>query len=380
MQPPARPPFTELRPFQSEALSHFRQPGPVHVLCVAPTGAGKSLIYERLALDSRHRLLLVTPLIALARQQRARLASLGIPLGDRSGPPPGSGSWIVSPESLSQPSRLDQLRRWSPDLLVVDECHCLWDWGDGFRPSFNRIPQLVRELNIEHSLWLTATLPPAARADLRERLPGPWTEVGSFDLPPSLRLSLIRTSAHERADTVMRWISRRKGSGIVFAPTRQKSEKIARLLAQSGTAAAPYHAGLAAEERLNIESRLFESKLDVVVATSAFGMGVHIPSLRWAALWQAPTSLLSLAQAVGRVGRDPSHPADAVVFWDDTDFRLSEWMIHGSERKRADAHATWRLLQEIRCRRNALRAYFNPGMESQTSACGTCDVCTLLNL
>ena len=379
MRPPETPPAPELRTFQREALSLLRRPGPLHLLCVAPTGSGKSLIYERLACEARHRILLITPLVALARQQCARLASLGVPLGDRAGPPPESGCWILSPESLAHPSNIERLRRWKPDLLVVDECHCLWDWGDGFRPSFNRIPGLVRELGIARSLWLTATLPPAARTDLRERLTGPWVEVGSFDLPPSLRLSLIRSPAHERVEAVLRWISRREGAGIVFVPTRQKAERIADLLAASGASAAAYHAGLAAEERLAIESRLSNSSLHIVVATSAFGMGVHIPSLRWAAMWQAPASLLSLAQAIGRVGRDPLHPADAAVFWDDSDFRLTEWMISGSERRLLDAKATHELLHEVRCRRVALRAYFNAGSDPESPPCGHCDVCDLLN-
>src|SRR5262249_24821920 len=156
-----------LRPFQQAALEALVHPG--HVLCVAPTGSGKSLIYERAAQKPGRRTLLITPLVALARQQHERLsaratATLGAGSGSQ-GPPPGaeSGIWLASPESLQSPRSLPALRRWRPDFLVVDECHCLWEWGESFRPAFRAIPGLLRELAIDSSLWLTATLPPEAR-------------------------------------------------------------------------------------------------------------------------------------------------------------------------------------------------------------------------
>src|SRR5690349_16700484 len=125
----------QLRPFQKRALEALGGPFcDSHVLCIAPTGSGKSLIYEKAASHPTRRTLLITPLVALARQQHQKLLKLGIPVhlgsgGQSQGPPFGkSGAWIISPEILSFPSKHQALQNWKPNLLVVDECHCLWEW------------------------------------------------------------------------------------------------------------------------------------------------------------------------------------------------------------------------------------------------------------
>jgi ATP-dependent DNA helicase RecQ len=377
-----------LRPFQKNALAALASPS-THLLCISPTGSGKSLIYERLAARPGTRTLLVTPLIALARQQLERLGATGIPVTAAIGrisnpvaPPPGrSGAWIVSPESLLVPSRARLLEKWAPDFLVVDECHCLWEWGESFRPAFHLLPRLLESRTITHSLWLTATLPPHARTALRvafQTLGLPLVEHGSFALPPSLVFEAPRIEWPERSTAFIHKISELQelGAGLVFAQTREGCERLARLLRETGIRVTTYHAGLAFEERRNASRRIAEQKVDVIVATSAFGMGMDYPHLRWVLLWQAPPSLLNLAQAIGRAGRSASDPARACVFWDADDFQLIDWMTHGSERRKDDLNAVAHFLKEPGCRAASLENFFNGESDPKhRNYCGRCDHC-----
>jgi ATP-dependent DNA helicase RecQ len=360
----------KLRPFQKDALAALERPG--HVICVAPTGAGKSLIYQRAALKPGRRTLLITPLIALGRQQHARLGTTGglrarLGTGVPSEGPPAErepGIWIVSPERLQSPSGRAHLKQWQPDFLVVDECHCLWEWGERFRPAFQKIPELLSEHRIASSLWLTATLPPAARSELRARLAskGPLTELGAFDLPPMLELRIARVPWVERTEALVGWLLQQREPGILFAPTRESAERLTRLIQATGRVPLAYHAGLSSEERRTLEARIARELPDVVVATSAFGMGMDYPRLQWAALWQAPPSLLALAQAIGRAGRDPGRASRALVLWDEDDFRLHEWSLRGSARQARQLIEVRDYLRQVRCRKIALRSYFESGI------------------
>jgi ATP-dependent DNA helicase RecQ len=331
----------QLRPFQIEALEALQRPA--NVICVAPTGSGKSLIYERLARNPGIRLLLVSPLVALARQQRARL---------------GGAARVLSPEALAEPSRLKELDELKPNFLVVDECHCLWDWGERFRPAFREIPRLLKRYSFNRTLWLTATLPPDARSELKKIFETPPIELGRFALPENLSLDVARQPLARRMQTVLDWSEKNPEPGIVFTQTREMTERLARLLRGAGVNACAYHAGLSREERKLLEEQVGHATPQVVVATSAFGMGMDYPHLRWAVLWQAPPSLLALAQAIGRVGRG-SEAARALLLWDDDDFQLLEWITRGSEKAREDAAAVAEFARSESDRRGILERYFN---------------------
>lgn len=327
-----------LRPFQKSALFALNEN--VHLVCQAPTGSGKSRIYEEWIATHRPRTLLLGPLLALARQQAQGLKDRGITvfggahLAERARAPSRRerGVWILSPESLLHSGTWDRLKRWHPEFLVMDECHSCWDWGESFRPALRRVLDLVGELGIRRSLWLTATLPLPARLLLKSRLPPPLLFQGAFELPPALALTTQRVAWPERTDALLRWLELRPEAGIVFVTTRSSTERLARFILGSGREAVAYHAGLSAEERRTIEGRLGRGERTVLVATSAFGMGMHFPQLAWALLWQAPPSLLSLAQSIGRVGRGSAR-AHAAVFWDEDDFQLVEWMVGSSEER-----------------------------------------------
>lgn len=359
-------PLYSLKPFQKKALDALESSG--HVICVAPTGSGKSLIFERFATRPGVRMLLVTPLVALARQQADRLRESGVEVclgaGNAMKPSGQSQAWIISPEMMTYSTYRQAFREWSPNFLVVDECHCLWEWGQDFRPAFREMPGLIGdpENPIQRSLWLTATLPPEARQNLRELLPQPLTEIGEFDLPESLDLNTVRVPWINRALALATWIKSRPEPGIVFVMTRDSTERVARVIRSLGRPVVTYHAGMSREERRAIEAQVTSGANTVVVATSAFGMGMNFTHLEWVLLWQTPPSLLSLAQAVGRVARGAGR-GRAVVLWDEDDFRLLEWTVGASDTRRRELKNTLSYLKSSGCKRSELKEYFSPASQ-----------------
>ena len=362
--------------FQKEALSALEKPDS-HILCIAPTGSGKSLIYEQAACNPHRRTLLVTPLVALARQQYQKLKSMGIPVhlgagGNAQGPPVGHGAWIVSPELLKFPSRRHALNAWKPNFLVVDECHCLWEWGEQFRPAFQMIPGLIRESEISQSLWLTATLPQEARLQLRSLIKKPLIELGTFELPSSLSLWVQKVPWQDRLEQTVHWVESFQEPGMIFVPTREATQRVARLVASLGKSVIAYHGGLSQEERKNLEAHVTSSS--VVVATSAFGMGMDYSHLTYVVLWQMPLSLLSLVQIAGRVGRS-SAQGKALVFWDEEDFRLMQWSIV-SEKRKQEVSDLVEFVSFAGCRRWFLKRYFgDPSPQKCQEFQAPCDAC-----
>ncbi|MGK5087131.1 DEAD/DEAH box helicase [Bdellovibrionota bacterium FG-2] len=362
----------ELRPFQKQALALLQNPG--HILAIAPTGSGKSLIIERRARCAGTRTLLISPLIALSRQHADKLGASGLKV--QNGPLNGTkynstpDVWILSPESLTLPATQERLRLWNPNFLAVDECHCLWEWGQSFRPAFLEIPFLIEKFKIPTSLWLTATLPTPGIAQLENLVGRDLIKIGDFALPEKLGLSIAKVPWLDRTELALEWIGAQQGCGIIFVQTRRFAENLCRGLQAAGKRSLHYHAGLSKEERLNLEHIISRGDFNLVVATSAFGMGMDIPHLRWCLVWQAPASLLALAQAIGRVGR--SEFGSALVFWDDQDFENNEWITANSAEKREDLQNVLRFFKTTGCRKEALSKLFRA---HHFRPCNQCDHC-----
>ncbi len=351
-----------LKPFQKEAVETLSNHP--HTLLLAPTGSGKSLVFQHYLSKIRPsaRAVFVSPLNALARQQAERFQSFGIPVD----PPSGRGVWILNPEKLT--GRLfSRLRKWRPELLIVDEAHSIWEWGDSFRPAFQRIPEVPKIANISKTLWCTATLPFAARKDLMARIGTGLKVLGGFQMPKNIELAPIHSPLFERMDLLQTLLLRHRAeSGMIFVNTRSTAERVQKFLSFFGVPSIFYHAGMSLEERLALEKRLsLQTGNDPplwVVATSAFGMGMD-SSWFWVCILFGPSfSLLALAQALGRVGRGGGS-ARAYLLWHEDDFRRQGWFQQISDRNRSRLLEVQKFLETPGDPRFRLEKYFNEGYE-----------------
>jgi superfamily II DNA helicase RecQ len=283
-------------------------------------------------------------------------------------PPSGPGVWVVNPESLSG-RKFESLKAWDPNFLVVDEAHCIWEWGETFRPAFRKVLTVVPELKLEKSFWCTATLPSFARKQLREVLGTSLRELGKFEIPEQLSIQRIRARGFERIDLLHQLIERTRGqSGMIFVNTRGASERIQTYLSHWGVASAFYHAGMGVEERIALEKHLNthrdSKKIIWVVATSAFGMGMDYPFLKTCILFEPSFTVLALAQALGRVGR-AGRQAQAWVLWDPDDFLRHEWIFAGAPENRSRLEQVRSWCESHEDPRISLEKFFNEGSEER---------------
>jgi ATP-dependent DNA helicase RecQ len=360
-----------LKPFQQEALDSLLRFD--HTLLIAPTGSGKSLVFQQFMAKERPktRAVFISPLNALARQQAERFRAFGVSASvgcgrGGLGPPSGPGVWILNPERLSG-RFLSALREWGPDLLIVDEAHCIWEWGESFRPAFRKVPELLAGGSIRKSFWCTATLPGPAVRELRERLGPALRALGSFGLPGTLQLSVVRSPLFERLDLLQRLLAEHANeSGMIFVNTRASAERVQRILRFFGVPSLFYHAGMSVEERLGLESILSRKKPDDpplwIVATSAFGMGMDYAWLRVCILFEPSLSLLSLAQALGRVGRG-GLSSRAHVLWHEDDFLRQGWFAGSCPRNRSRLLEVKQWLESPGDPRFRLEKYFKEGYD-----------------
>jgi ATP-dependent DNA helicase RecQ len=315
---------------------------------VMPTGAGKSAIYQVPALLLDGPTVVVSPLIALQRDQVAGLLARGdaaggavqanstISEGERerafTALKAGEVEFVfLAPEQLAKPEVLDELAAARPSLFVVDEAHCISSWGHDFRPDYLRLHTAVERLGRPPVLALTATASPPVRAEIVERLRlrDPVELVRGFDRP-NLRIEVqaFREDDLKREAVVMRAMGEAK-PGIVYTATRKSAEQYAEALGEYGIDAASYHAGMKASDREDVQSRFMAGEVDVVVATTAFGMGIDKADVRFVLHADIPDSLDSWYQEAGRAGRD-GEPAVAVLFYRPEDLGLRKFFASGS--------------------------------------------------
>src|SRR5215216_4808982 len=338
--------FRRLRPGQREAVRALLEGR--DVLAVLPTGSGKSAIYQLAALRIPGPTVVVSPLVALQRDQveaiiaRRRLAGAGqanatVPAGERRQAiedfSAGDLEFLfLAPEQLARPETLERVVSARPSLLVVDEAHCISAWGHDFRPEYGRLGELREAMGRPQAVALTATASPPVRREIIERLGlrDPAVVVRGFDRP-NIHLAVERFSDADTKDDALveRVAGGEGGSGIVYAATRARTGELAGRLAEAGVDAVAYHAGLPAGDRRAAQEAFMAGGKTVIVATTAFGMGIDKPDVRFVLHADAPDSLDAYHQELGRAGRD-GRPARAVLFYRPEDLGLRRFFAGGA--------------------------------------------------
>jgi len=381
--------FEAFRPGQAEIIAAILQGR--DVLAVMPTGSGKSLCYQLPALIGEGLTIVVSPLIALMRNQVAQLCSYGVAAAalNSANDPAENRSILervargelrlvyIAPERLVKSEALDILKRGKVAMLAVDEAHCISHWGHDFRPEYAELGKVQAALGGVRTVAFTATADAATRADILQKLFSrpPAVFVHGFDRP-NLRLAMRAKST--RGEQVADFVASHRGqSGIIYCASRRKTEDLAEYLRLSGITALPYHAGMETADRSRNQDAFLQEDGVVVVATVAFGMGIDKPDVRFVLHADLPANIESYYQEIGRAGRD-GLPASTLTLYGMSDIRLRRMQIDESdateEQKRIDRqrlNALVSLCESPRCRRQTLLAYFG----ETTQPCGNCDFC-----
>src|SRR5882672_8399585 len=339
-----------------------------NVLAVLPTGAGKSLCYQVPALLGDGLTLVVSPLISLMQDQVGALRRRGIAAAYlNSQLDAGQRRVILDAATTGRlallycaPERLGSLtRRLSAAgtrvaLLAIDEAHCITEWGSEFRPVYRRLGMFRSLLGRPPTIALTGSATPAARADILHvlRMPDAEVVVTSFDRP-NLHFNVRRVrDDRERFATIRQRVRDAAGASLIYAPTRRLTELVTRALLRSSVRAAPYHAGLSPSIRRRVLRAFLADQVHVIVATSAFGMGIDKPDVRQVLHWGPSPTLEAYYQEAGRAGRDGQR-SECLVLWRPEDFGWGNI-----------APAMRRYVESRGCRRRMLLQYFGEARPS----------------
>jgi len=382
--------FNDFRPGQEEIVRAVL--AGENVLAVMPTGSGKSLCYQLPAIARPGLTLVVSPLIALMRDQVRALTAAGVAAGSlNSGNEPAENARVtgllrrrelrllyVAPERLARPDMVEMLAEAHVAMMAIDEAHCVSQWGHDFRPEYLTLGNLARQIGGHlQTIALTATADAPTRGDIVDKLFArePRVFVRSFDRP-NLRLAFRPKERSTRQ--VLSFVQAHQGeSGIVYCASRRKVEELAESLAAAGVRALPYHAGLDKAVRDANQDAFQQEDGVVMTATVAFGMGIDKPDVRFVCHADLPANVEAYYQEIGRAGRD-GLPADTLTLYGLGDMQLRRLQIEqgdsSDERKRIERQRLGALLslaEAPRCRRQTLLAYFGEPSEP----CGNCDLC-----
>ncbi len=361
------------------------------VLAIMPTGSGKSLCYQLPALLHGGLTVVVSPLIALMRNQVAQLRGYGIAAAAINSANEFSENRdiaqqiargelrlaYIAPERLAKPDVMAMLRSAKVGMLAVDEAHCISQWGHDFRPDYMNLAPLREALGGPQTVAFTATADVATRGDILDRLftAPPEVFVHGFDRP---NLNLAMSPRRDGRGQLLKFVAAHKGdSGIVYCSSRKATEELASFLRGEGVKALPYHAGMEPTQRSRNQDVFLQDDGVVMVATVAFGMGIDKPDVRFVCHANMPSTIESYYQEIGRAGRD-GLPADTLTLFSLGDITLRRRQIEdgnsSDEQKRVERlrlNALVSLCESPGCRRQVLLRYFG----ETVGPCGNCDVC-----
>lgn len=382
--------YDSFRPLQREIIESVL--GGRDTFVLLPTGGGKSLCFQIPAITQPGLTLVVSPLIALMKDQVDALQAAGVAATYLNSTLSASESrermnglhegkfklLYAAPERLLMDHWEDLLQSWNISLIAIDEAHCISEWGHDFRPEYRKLERLRKHLAPVPVLALTATATERVRADIVQRLhlKDPACFTASFNRP-----NLTYRVIPKQGPTEQTWdfIRKRKNeAGIVYCATRDGAETLAQSLSDRGHSALPYHAGLSDEERHGNQEAFLRDEARTVCATIAFGMGINKPNVRYVIHHDLPKNLESYYQETGRAGRD-GLPSDCLLLFSAGDAAKQRYFIDQMSSPEEQEHARKQLNQMIHyaesaaCRRLDLLAYF--GETWQDIPCQACDNC-----
>jgi len=382
--------YPEFRPLQREIIEASLAGRDVFALL--PTGGGKSMCYQLPALHRGGLTLVVSPLIALMKDQVDQLQAAGVAatflnstLGERESRSRFAGlhrgEWrllYVSPERLMLDGWMENLRAWNVSALAIDEAHCISEWGHDFRPEYRQLAQLREALPDIPVMALTATATERVRADIVKhlRLREPEIFVASFNRP---NITYRVQPKDGPLNQIIEFVKKRGDeSGIVYCATRATAERVAESLSARGFSARAYHAGLTNKERAENQELFLRDETKIICATIAFGMGINKPNVRWVIHYDLPKNIEGYYQETGRAGRD-GLPSDCLLLFSGGDAAKQTHFIeemtdeHERQVARAQLRQMMHYAETAACRRRELLGYF--GENFATDNCGACDNC-----
>ncbi|MCE6989168.1 DNA helicase RecQ [Dyadobacter sp. CY323] len=382
--------YDTFRPQQAEIIDTVMDEKDCLVLM--PTGGGKSVCFQIPAILRPGLTIVISPLIALMKDQVEALRGNGVNAAflnsTLSGAEQDQIMWqakvgelkllYIAPERLFSGNTFEFLREWNVSLFAIDESHCISSWGHDFRPEYRQLKHIKQRFPNVPIIALTATADRVTRRDILKQLniEHAKTYVASFDRP-NLHLSVL--PGRKRLQQIQSFISKHESqSGIIYCLSRKGTETVAASLQNAGFKAEYYHAGLAADKRSKVQEKFLRDDIQIIVATIAFGMGIDKSNVRWVIHYNLPSNVESFYQEIGRAGRDGS-PSDTVLFYSYMDIITRQDMINNSDQSAEQKELLHAKLNRMKqyaeadiCRRRILLSYFNEAVERD---CGNCDVC-----
>ncbi|MDP3899548.1 MAG: RecQ family ATP-dependent DNA helicase [bacterium] len=314
-----------------------------NTVVVMPTGGGKSMIYQLPSLIMDGVTIVISPLIALMKDQVDSLERVGIPatfINSSLSPMETDGRITairdgiyklvyIAPERFYSQQFMDLLAELKVSLFAIDEAHCISEWGHDFRPSYMRLRQVIKTLNNPIVVALTATATPEVRNDIIKQLElvNPEVIVTGFNRP-NLKFGVIRANDARKFSEVLNLVQQIDGSGIIYAGTRQKVDDLLEFLMNNGITAIGYHAGMGAEDRHYIQNEFMRNRARVIIATNAFGLGIDKPDIRFVIHLDMPGTIEAYYQEAGRAGRDGKE-SFCIMLYSPADRYLREFFIKG---------------------------------------------------